>query len=251
MTSGRMRTLLKLTWLETKLFIRDPLSMIFTFGLPIIFLVVLAGVFGNVPDPTVYRGVGPIDYYVPAYVALVIAAISVMNLPIRLTGYREHGVLRRFRASGIPLWQVLGAQLLVMLFIAALGALLVMVIALLVYDAGLPEYPGLVVLAFVASVMGFGAFGIFLGSVLPTTRAALGLGLVLFFVMMIVGGAGPPPEVLSDAMRGIGIATPMWHVIVVLQEPWLGFGWDWAEFGVVAGIGLVSAALSLRFFRWE
>ena len=93
-----MRTLLKLTWVELKLFVREPITMVFTFALPLIFLFVLGGVFKTTPDPSVYRGVGPTDYYTPAYIALVIGSIAVVGLPVHFTAYRERGVLRRLRA---------------------------------------------------------------------------------------------------------------------------------------------------------
>ena len=97
-----MRMLLKLTLVELKLFVREPITMVFTFALPLIFLFVLGGVFKNTPDPDVYRGVGAMNYYTPAYIGLVIASIAVVGLPVHLTGYRERGVLRRLRASPIP-----------------------------------------------------------------------------------------------------------------------------------------------------
>jgi ABC-2 type transport system permease protein len=34
------------------------------------------------------------------------------------------------------------------------------------------------------------------------------------------------------------------HLIVALQDPWLGNGVNWTEMAVVAGIGMVSAALA-------
>ena len=58
-----MRTLFKLTWVEIKLFIREPITVVFTLALPIIFLFVMGGVFGNTPNPEIYRGVGAMDYY--------------------------------------------------------------------------------------------------------------------------------------------------------------------------------------------
>jgi len=39
------------------------------------------------------------------------------------------------------------------------------------------------------------------GSGPATSRAAQGVGLVLFFVMLILGGAGPPPEAMTHLMR--------------------------------------------------
>jgi ABC-2 type transport system permease protein len=110
--------LLKLTWVELKLFVREPITMVFTFALPLIFIFVLDEVFGNTPDQTVYRGVGATNYYTPAYIGLVIASIAVVGLPVHLTGYRERGVLRRLRASPIPLWTIFGSQVLVSLLLS-------------------------------------------------------------------------------------------------------------------------------------
>jgi ABC-2 type transport system permease protein len=45
-----MKTLLKLTWVEMKLFVREPITVVFTLALPIIFLFVMGGVLGNTPD---------------------------------------------------------------------------------------------------------------------------------------------------------------------------------------------------------
>ena len=246
-----MRTLLKLSWVEIKLFIREPITMVFTFALPVLFLFVMGGVFGNVPDPGFYRGVGAIDFYVPAYIGLVITSIGVIGLPVHLTAYRERGVLRRLRASSISVWSLLGSQIIVSLFIAILGGILMVVIAMLVYDVSLPELPGLLVPAFLLGTLSFAAVGFLLGAVFPTTRSAQGIGLILFFVMLILGGAGPPREVMTDVMQLAGDLMPTRYVILSMQDPWLGFGWHQDASLIVAGIMVVTALLSARFFRWE
>ena len=248
-----MRVLAKLTWIEIKLFVREPITMVFTFALPLIFLFVMGGVFGNTPDPdgTVFRGVGPIDYYVPAYIGLVTCSIGVVALPVHLAAYRERGVLRRLRASSISVWTVFGSQVVVSFAISLVGAVLLMAAAFPVYDAAPPDSPGYVLAAFVLSVLSFSAVGVFLGAVLPTTRAAQGLGLILFFVMMILSGAGPPREVMTDVMRWIADVTPLRYVILILQDPWLGFGWNGQASLVVSGFLVGAVLLSARFFRWE
>ena len=250
-----IRTLLKLTWVELKLFAREPVTMVFTFAFPIIVLFVLMEVFGNTPDQggdmVVFRGVGPANYYVPAYIGLVIASIGLISLPVHLAGYREQGVLRRFRASSVSIWSVFGAQMLVSFIIAVLGAVLLTIVAMLTKDIHLPKSIGLLVPAFVLSTFSFAAIGVFLGAVLPTARAAQGVGLLLFFVMMFVAGAGPPPEVMTDILNHVGKVMPLKHVIVLLQDAWLGFDWNGVASGIVAGFMVVSALLSARFFRWE
>jgi hypothetical protein len=43
----------------------------------------------------------------------------------------------------------------------------------------------------------------------------------LFFVMIFIAGAGPPPEVLSDPLRRIADLLPLTHAIRLLQDAWL------------------------------
>jgi len=246
-----MRTLLKLTWVEIKLFIRDPLTLVFTIAFPVINLVVLAGVFGNTPDPEIFRGVGPIDYYVPAYIGLVLAAFGIVALPVHITSYRERGILKRFRASSISVRAVLGSQLIVGSVISIASSILLIILAMLIYDVQFTQHFAIFIPAFLLGLLSMTAFGFFLGSVIPTTRAAQGIGIILLFLMMILGGAGPPPEVLPDSMGTVGSFMPVKHVITLLQDLWLGFGWNTSVSLIVAGILIVSTVISLRFFRWE
>ncbi len=248
-----MTVLRKMTWVELKLFLREPLTVIFTLALPLVVLFILGGVFGNTPDPEgmVYRGVGAMDYYVPAYIGLVIASVGLVGLPMHLAAYRERGVLRRFKASSVPAGNVVGSQVAVTLISAAAGSLLLMAAARLAYSFQAPHAPEQVVLAFVLAALSFSALGVLLGALLPTARAAQGAGILLWFVMLFIGGAGPPPEVLTDSMRFVAQLTPLQHAITLLQDPWLGFGWNWRETLVVAGITAGSALIALRFFRWE
>jgi ABC-2 type transport system permease protein len=246
-----MQTLAKMTWVEIKLFIREPITVVFTLALPVIFLFVMGGVFGNTPNPDIYRGVGAMDYYMPSYYGLVMLAIGTVALPVHLTGYRERGVLRRFRASSFSVWSVLGSQLLVSFVITVAGSILITVFGLLVYHPHLPVYSGQLGVAFVLGTLCFASIGFFLGAVLPSTRSAQGVGLILFFIMMILGGAGPPPEVLTGAMDIIGKIMPLRYVILMLQNPWLGFNWYTSASLITAGITVVAALLAARFFRWE
>ena len=246
-----MRSLAKLTWVEIKLFTREPLTIVFSLVFPLVVLFVLVQVFGNDPNPDLYRGFGATDFYVPAYIGLVISSIGLFALPVVLAGYRERGVLRRFRASSMPVGSVLGAQVIVGFVIAAVSSLLLAGVAAIAYDLNAPDSPVGVMGAFLLGTLSFAALGVLLGALLPTARTAQGAGLVLFFVMMLISGAGPPRELLGTAMQRVGDVLPLTHVITLLQDPWLGLGWNVNEMLIVTGILLASALLSLRFFRWE
>jgi ABC-2 type transport system permease protein len=239
-----VRALRELVWVELKLFAREPLTVVFVLVLPLVILYVLNGVFGSQPDPSVWEGLSPVDFYTAAYVALVVATIGVLSLPVHLAGYRERGVLRRFRASALSPWALVGAHVVVALVTGTIGAVLLTTVSALAYDAALPrDWPGAAG-AFLLVTVSFAALGVLLGLVLPTARAAQGLGVLLFFVFMMLGGAGPPREVLPDAMMRLSDAVPLTYAARLLRGPWLGEGWDLDAAAVMAGLLVVSAALT-------
>ena len=247
-----MGILVKLSWVEIKLFVREPFTMVFTLAFPVVLLLVLSQVFGNDPEEE-FRGVGPTDYYIPAYIGVVIASIGLIALPVHLSGYRERGILRRFRASSVPGWSVLGAQVIVSLVIGSVSSAILIAVAFGTYEIRTPSFEAGLQLAgaFGLGMFCFASLGVLLGALLSTARAAQGAGLLLFFVMWLISGAGPPEAVLGDAIALVADLLPLKHVTTMLQDPWLGFGWNFNEMIIVTSVLVVSAFLSLRFFRWE
>jgi ABC-2 type transport system permease protein len=244
----------RLGWLEIKLLIREPLTLVFSLALPLIVLLILGGVFGNTASapgqPVFYRGVGPMSYYVPAYLCLVIASVCVISIPTHLAGYRERGVLKRYRAASLSVRVIAGSELIVAFALSAASALLLLVAARLVYNFASPGSVVGTVAVFCCLTVGFTAMGLLLGGFVPTARAAQALGLLIWFVMLMVGGAGPPREVLKGALGYVSDATPLWYAVQMMHQPWLGLnpGESWWIF---AGIAVASGGIALQLFRWE
>lgn len=249
-----MRVLLKLTWVELKLFLREPTTLVFTFAFPVVLLFVMGEIFGGSPvrpGEVLFAGLAPLDYYVPAYMALAAMSVGIIMLPSRLTAYRSGGVLRRFRASLVPVPAVLGSQVLAGLVLALIGALLVWFFGDAAYEVSFPADPLQLIVAFLASVAAFSALGALIGAVLRSSRAAQGAGLMLFFVMLFLSGAGPPTEVMSSTMLRIADFLPLTYAVNALQDAWNGLGWNRRDYVVLAGIALVAGWVSLRLYRWD
>lgn len=246
-----MRILGKLAWVELKLLVREPVTVVFTLLMPVVILFVLGEVFGSTPDPegVVWRGLRPIDFYTPAYVGLVMVSIGVLALPVHLASYREHGVLRRFRASSVPSWALVGAQVAVSLAIATASAGVLVAAASWRYGITFPHSFAGVVGAFLLCGIAFASLGVLLGAVLPTARAAQGIGMILFFVMMLLGGAGPPREVMTDAIDAVAGLLPLTYATTVLQGPWLDLGLDLPALAVVASMLFIAAVGSVSILR--
>lgn len=248
-----LRVATETTRVELLLLLREPVTLVFALALPVVNIVVLGGVFGDQPDPTgqVFGGVGGSTYYTPAYVGLVAASVGLVSVPTQLAGYRERGVLRRMRAAGLPVAAMLGAQLAVGLALAAVGAVVVTAISFVTNAPLAPEDVLGVVVAFVVGSISLILLGILLGALLPTARAAQGAGVLLWFVLLILGGAGPPPEVLPRAMGAVGTVTPLRPVVLALQGPWFAGGWDLPALLALVALGAASWAIAAVRLRRE
>ncbi|GAB4586923.1 ABC transporter permease [Nocardia sp. IFM 10818] len=242
-----MRALREITWVELKLFGREPITVVFVLVLPLIMLYILNGLFGNQPNPDVYEGVGAVDFYAPAYVALVVATVGVLSVPVHLAGYRERGILLRFRASALTPTTLIGAHVIIAVVTGAVGAILLTALSTVGYHGALPHDWLGVLAGFVLITVAFAVLGACVGVMLPTARAAQGLGVLMFFVFLLLGGAGPPREVMPGAMSGLSEIIPLTYAGAVLRGPWLGRGWD--ATAVLVMSGLLGVGLALTWWR--
>jgi ABC-2 type transport system permease protein len=247
----RSRVVAEASRAELVLFLRDPVTLVFALTLPALFVLVMGAVFGDQPDPEgqFYGGVGGSTYYTPAYIGLAAASVGLISIPTQLSGYRENGVLRRMRASGLPASAVVAAQLAVGVGLALAGAIVVTVASFASSDPRPPDDVVGVAFAFVIGTVAMNLLGIALGALVPTARAAQGAGVLIWFVLIFVGGAGPPPEALPEAMDVLGSATPMRPLVRALQGPWYGDGWQFTALATLVGLGIVGWFVAAQRLR--
>ncbi len=239
-----MSTLVALTRAELRLFVREPFALVFTFAFPLVVLLAMFGSFS--PGDPQFAGAVPNDYYLASYVVIVIAVIGLISLPVHLATYAERGVLRRFEASAVPIASVLGAQVVVGTLMAAAGGAVLVAVGALAFGAALPQSPLSVLLALVLSAFAFLSVGLLIARVARTARAAQALGMVLFFPMWLLSGAGPPPDVMSTSMRTVSELLPLTYAVRAVQSPWLGSGTDLLALLVLAGVLVLSSGLATR-----
>ena len=105
---------------DLRSFLRNQQARFFTLALPLLFLVIFNGVFGNH-----VVGPGPMKasaYYVPGIAALGVIAASFVNLVLSITAQREGGILKRRRATPVPAWVLVAGRT-----VTAVGVSLVVV----------------------------------------------------------------------------------------------------------------------------
>ncbi len=199
----------------------------------------------------IWRGVTPANYYTAASVAVIVAALGLMTLPIALASYRERGILRRFHASSVSASTLVSAQLTLALVTFVAGTLVMAIVARLAYHAMLPQDVLGVAVALLAGTAAFGAIGLLLATVVRTSRSAQGIGLLLFFALWLISGTAPPRAVLPTGLRDVGGLLPLTHLVTAVQNPWFGFGWSGTDLAVLAAYAVGAGALALWRFRWD
>src|SRR5213594_333220 len=122
-----LRGLWKLTWLEIKIFVREPLGVIGTVGVPVLIFVV----FGRLLGPQVRQApqvprVVSVD--LPILASLLIATSTMFSLVAIIAIYRDGGILRRLRGTPLRPHTILTAHVMVKLLFTAV-TMLVMIVA--------------------------------------------------------------------------------------------------------------------------
>jgi ABC-2 type transport system permease protein len=241
----------KLTWLETKIFTREPMGFVGTLLVPLILFIVLGRAFGAsrpVATPAV-----DIPFNPAILAAVLIALSAVQSLVAIISIYREGGILKRLRATPLSPVTIMGAQVVVKLVFTVVSLALVML-------AGRRLFPGVMgvnVFSFTAATL-LGTFsilslGFVLASIVPTARFAQPIGAAVLYPMLAVSGLFYPLERLPRALQAVAFLFPTTHAVALLQGVWNGSGWSAHWLDVTALLVLFGAftALSTRVFRWE
>ena len=247
-----MKSLLKMTWMEAKLFLREPVGAFFTLVFPLMFLFLFGSISGNEPTP-MFGGQRTIDAAIPSLTAMIIGTTGLMSTTITMATYRENGVLRRLRTTPVSPLVVLAAQVIVVFAMTCLGMLLLIAAGMLVYHVRFEGNAFSVLAGFVLSSLSFFGIGFILAGTMPTARTAQIAGMVLLYPMMFLSGAFFPVELLPAAVQKVSAFTPLTYVVNLLRGLWTGQPWGkhLLDVGVLAGMLLLGIIVSLKTFRWE
>jgi ABC-2 type transport system permease protein len=247
-----MRSLLKMTWMEAKLFLREPIGAFFTLAFPLMMLFLFGSIYGNKPE-VMFGGYGTIDISIPAYTAMIIATTGLLGLTITMSAYRENGILRRLRTTPISPLAVLAAQVIVLLLMTTFGMILLIIAGKLVYHMRFEGNVLSVLAGFILCSLSFFALGFVLAGLMPTARTAQVVGMVLLYPMLFLSGAGFPRELLPETIKKVSAFLPLTYVVNLLRGLWIGEAWGrhLLDVTVLVGILVLGVVISIFTFRWE
>jgi len=248
-----MKSLSKMAWVESKLFLREPVGAFFTLIFPLMMLFIFGSIYSNVPAGPASGGPQAIGSLIPAFTAMVIGITGMMPITITMATYRENGILRRLRTTPVSPLVVLVAQVVVVFSMTSLGVILLGIAGWLVYHVQFQAHPLSLLGGFIFSCLSFFGIGFILAGIMPNARTAQIIAMVLMYPMLIFSGAAWPSELMPAAVQKVSAFMPLTYVVNLLRGLWINESWGQhtTDILVLATLLVVGVLTSIKLFRWE
>jgi ABC-2 type transport system permease protein len=247
-----VRGLLKLTWIEIRIFVREPLGLVAAIGVPLAMFLLL----GRSVSPGAEHSARTTQFLaqdLPLFVSIFISINAALSLIAVISIYREGGILKRLRATPLRPAVILGAHVLVKLVFTGISLSLVVLAGRRFYPVPLHAHVAGFALAIVVTTVTILCMGFVIASMVATARFAQLIGSVIFYPMLAVSGMFVPLASMPRPLAFLGNVLPMSHAVALLRGAWVGSGWLGLlpHLGALALTIAICLALTARVFRWE
>ena len=238
---------------DQKVFWRNPASVFFTVGFPVILLLIFATVFGD-QTVEVAGGIKTTTYYVPAIITLSVISATMQSLAMSLVIAREDGRLKRGRGTPMPAWVFIAGRIGNSVVVALLMLILIAAIGRLAYGVGIPwdRLPAILT-TLVIGAAAFCCLGIALTAAIPSQDAAAPIVNALLLPLYFLSGVFIPDDQLPNGVVHFADAFPIRHFFEAFFDAYVpggGAAVSWDNLAVVVVWGAVGLLLAVRYFRW-
>jgi ABC-2 type transport system permease protein len=195
----------------------------------------------------------PVTYYIPSF-AVAFAFFLIGQMGQTLLMEKEEGTFRRLMSSPMPRGAVIGGKMLAYMAIVFLQVLVLFGVGYALFKMPLGESPLALLLLTLALSLASASLGMLLGALCSTSKQADRLGVVMGFVLLILGGSIFP---LFRAEGFIGLLSRLtpnaWGI-----EGYMGIvadGWTLIDVApnilALLGFAVVFFAIAVWRFRFE
>ena len=234
---------------QQRLFWRNRESAVFVFVFPPMLYLLLGAVYSGKID-----GFRAADVLLVGLIGYGCANTAFAGLAITLVIRRESGVLKRIRATPLPIVTYLTAVLCSTLVVFVLQMLLTIVLGLTLYGAKGPEnWPGMI-LAALLGVACFAGLGFGATAMIRSAEGASAVVNLIVLPMAFLSGSFGPTRRYPEALRWLADVLPLTYLIDLMKDVYLRGGSFFGhpkEIAIIAAWGLFGVLIAWRRFGWE
>jgi len=248
-----LRGLWMLTWIEIKVFLREPLGALGLFLMPAVVFIVIGRIFGRKAEISSVATSSFLLVNVPVLAAVLITLSTVVSLVTIISIYREGGILKRLRATPLRPPTILTAHVLVKLLLTAFTLLLTVLAGKRYYPVGVHIPVFGFTIALLISTWSILSIGFLIASLVPTARFAQPIGAVILYPMLGLSGLFVAVQSLPSHLQLIARMLPLTYAVSLLAGILKGDAWS-AHVGDIVALTLtfvLCTVLSAKVFRWE
>jgi ABC-2 type transport system permease protein len=246
---------------EIKLFFRQRESVVFTFALPIILLLLFGQIFKGEIGHT---GVDFRRYFVAGIIASGLMSTTFVNLGVGIAADRDDGTLSRLAGTPLPQTAYFAGKAIVAFVVCALEVIVLLAIGVLMLGLHLPDSAerwftlGWVLLlgAATCSMLGIAA-----SCLIKSARSAVAVMNLPYLVLSFISGVYFVFSSLPKSLQQIAAIFPLKWICQGLRSAFLpntllvtepAHSWQHGETALVLGAWLVaSLVICIRMFRWR
>jgi len=248
-----LRGLFQLTWIEIKVFFREPLGALGTVLMPVLVFVLLGRFGTNIAPNSDFTSSSVFRVDVPVFAAILISLNAVLSLVAIIAIYREGGILKRLRATPLRATTILTAHVLVKLLLTAATLTLTIFAGKRYYPVGADVPLVSFGLALIISTWSILSVGFIIASIVPTARFAQPVGAIILYPMVALSGLFVPVEAMPPTLHSIAKILPLTYAVSLLRGMWRGDAWGahFSDIGALVLVFVICTAVASRIFRWE
>ena len=195
----------------------------------------------------------PITYYIPSF-TVAFAFFLIGQMGATLLSEKEEGTFRRLMSSPMPRGAIIGGKILAYMGIVFLQVIVLFTVGYALFQMPLGESPLALLLLTLALALASASLGILLGALCRTSQQADRLGMVLGFVLLVLGGSIMPLFRAEGFIGTVSRLTPSaWGI-----EGYMGLvadNWSLAQTApnilALLGFAVVFFAVAVWRFRFE
>ena len=269
--------------LQQRQFWRNRQSAVFSFGLPVMFVILFGLLFENTSTVGT-GGVSYSSYFVAGMIGVSLLSATFSNLAITLAFQRDQLILKRLRGTPVGRAPIFAGLVLNAVVVVVIQVVIILSLGRALFDTPFPKNPITFVVVILAGIVVFAMAGIGFTGLISNADSASAVVQVPFLILQFISGVFFPYDSEPQFLKTIANIFPLRWFIDAIRAGYLGVnyfdpheitrigppggkpttisvpppvhGWDaFAACGtafLVMGVWLVVfIVMARRRFRWE
>jgi len=209
--------------IESLLFFREPLQIIFSFFFPAAMFAIFASVFsGNLEGAEEY-----FEVYIPGYFTTVIYIVSMFMIGYQMVDDKEEGIYKRLKVTPFDIKDIYKAMIIKSFVLCTVGGVEILLLSKYVYQVTLTSHWGQFGLAYVIGNVVAVASGFTIFVICKSSKQAITMIIITFYPLVMLGDNTFPLEMMPSFLQKIApVVNPLYHLNQLFRGAWVGTMFD-------------------------